>query len=110
MLDHYRFNHSYGKLKKEITLSKRLAQTATADIEFHIEQKGNNLICTRITDEPLSLSATINTPIIIPYLQLEGQKKEMIFITSSGWIEDNVIINIYLGKQRKTIDARVSFD
>lgn len=108
MLDHYRFNHSYAKLKREITLSKRLAKTATADIEFHIEQKGNNLICTRKTDEPLSPRVTPKATIKIPYLQLEGEKKVTILITSSGWIEKDAVINIYLGNQRKTIDARLS--
>ncbi|MCP5504072.1 MAG: hypothetical protein H7A41_02850 [Chlamydiales bacterium] len=110
MLDHYRMNHSYEKLKREIALSKYLAQTATADIEFQIEQHKKGLICKRKTDEPLSLGGTINTSFVIPYLQLEGSEKETVLITSSGWIENDEIINICLGKQRKTIDARALLD
>lgn len=110
MLDHYRFKHGYTKLKREIALSKRIAQTATTDIEFYIIQKGNNLICTRKTDEPLDLRGTLRVPIIIPNLRLEGDEKKTILITSSGWIKKDEIINIYLGKQRKTIDARLMID
>lgn len=110
MLDHYRMNHSYEKLRREIALSKHLAQTATTDIEFQIEQQRKGLICTRKTDEPLRLGGTINTSFVIPYLQLEGSKKATLLIRSSGWIENDAIININLGKQRKTIDARELLD
>lgn len=110
MLDHYRMNHSYEKLRREIALSKHLAQTATTDIEFQIEQQGKGLRCIRKTDEPLHLGGTINTSFVIPYLQLEGSKKATLFINASGWIENDATINIYLGKERKTIDARELLD
>ncbi|MDN3508880.1 MAG: hypothetical protein P0S93_02475 [Candidatus Neptunochlamydia sp.] len=106
MLDHYRMNHSYERLRREIVLSKHLAQTATTDVEFQIEQHRKGLICTRKTDEPLRLGRTINTLFVIPYLQLEGSKNAILLIRSSGWIENDPIININLGKQIKTIDAR----
>ena len=110
MLDHYQMNHSYEKLRREIILSKHLAQTATTDIEFQIEQRRKGLICTRKTDEPLCLGRTINTSFVVPYLQLEGSKNVKLLIRSSGWIENDVKININLGKKRKTIDARKLLD
>ena len=110
MLDHYRMNHSYEKLRRGIALSKHLAQTATTDIEFYIEQRQEGLICILKTDEPLSLGRTINTSFVIPYIQLKGSNKVSLFIRSSGWIENDVIINIYLGKQKKMIDTRNIFN
>ncbi len=110
MLDHYRMNHSYERLRREIVLSKHLAQAATTDIEFQIEQQRKGLRCTRKTDEPLCLGGTINTSFVIPYLQLEGSKKTTLLISSSGWVENNEIININLGNERKTIDAMKLLD
>ncbi len=106
MLDHYRMNRSYEKLRREISLSKHLAQTATIDIEFQIEQHSKGLICMRKTDEPLRLGKTINTSFIIPHLQLEGSTKITVCIRSSGWIENDEIIKVNVGKERKTIDVR----
>ena len=107
LLDHYRLSHGYEKLKREIALSKHLAQTATADVEFHIEHGEKGLVCTRKTDEPLKLPGTIHTSLLIPYVQLEGSKKVILFITSSGWIEEDSILTICLGKQSKTIDINL---
>lgn len=104
MLDYYRMNHSYEKLKREITLTKYLAETATADIKLEIEEHKKGLICKRTTDEPLSLSGTLNTPFLIPYLQLEGRPKKLtLFVSSSGWIETNKALTVRLGKTKKTI-------
>lgn len=103
MLDYYRMNHSYEKLKREIALTKCLAETATADIKLEIEEHKKGLVCKRTTDEPLSLSGTLNTPFLIPYLQLEGSKKLTLFVSSSGWIENNRELTVRLGKTKKTI-------
>lgn len=110
MLDHYRFSQGAEKLKREIVFSKRIAQTASTYIEFSLEQKGNQLVCIRKTDEPLTLKGTLNTPIVIPSVYLEGNQKQTILITSSGWVEKDVKINIFLGNQRKTIDVRKGID
>lgn len=110
MLDHYRFSKGAERLKREIEFSKRIAQTASTYIEFSLEQKGNQLVCMRKTDEPLNLKGTLNTPIMIPSVYLEGNQKQTILITSSGWVEKDVKINIFLGDQIKTIDARNDID
>ncbi|MEM8727309.1 MAG: hypothetical protein AAGE99_01140 [Chlamydiota bacterium] len=104
MLDHYRINHSYERLRREILLSKHLAQTATTEIEFRMKQRRKGLICIRKTDEPLRLGRTINTPFVIPYLRLEGSKEVTLFIRPGGWIESDTTIRMNLGKEIKTID------
>ena len=110
MLDHYRFAQGAEKLRREIAFSKRIAQTATTYIEFSLEQKGNQLVCIRKTDEPLKLKGTINVPIIIPYVHMDGEGKKTILITSNGWVEKDTEIKIFLGDQIKTIDARNCID
>jgi|GEM_PF-2316533 prepilin-type N-terminal cleavage/methylation domain-containing protein len=110
MLDHYRFSQGVEKLKREIAFSKRIAQTASTYIEFSIEQQGNQCVCIRKTDEPLKLKGALNTPILIPSVSLEGGQKQIILITSSGWIEKNNEIKIFWGSEKKTIDARNNSD
>ncbi len=110
MLDHYRFNHSFSRLKRELALSKRLAMTATTDIEFHLEQKEKVLTCMRKTDEPLNLKETLNTPINIPYIRMEENKKAMILFTANGWVQKDSVVSFSLGNQKKTIDASKSLD
>lgn len=106
MLDHYRFSKGCKKLEREISFSKRIAQTASTYIEVVLEQKGNQLMCTRKTDEPLTLKGVVHCPVIIPSVYLEKNEMQTILITSSGWVEKDYEIKISLGKQSKTIDAR----
>ena len=86
------------------------AERDLADAHDWYEQRQEGLICILKTDEPLSLGRTINTSFVIPYIQLKGSNKVSLFIRSSGWIENDVIINIYLGKQKKMIDTRNIFN
>lgn len=110
MLDHYRFSKGCKKLEREISFSKRIAQTASTYIEVVLEQKGNQLVCIRKTDEPLTLKGTVRCPVVIPSVYLDGKDKQTILITSSGWIEKDYEIKISLGKQTKTIDARKNIE
>lgn len=103
MLDHYRFTHSCGKLQREMAFARRLAQTATTDIEFEVLEKKEGLLCLRKTDEPLSLLGGVKTPIFIPYLRLNGEKKVTILITSNGTTLGPLSLNVYLGNQKKSI-------
>ena len=103
MLEYYRFNHSCGKLQRELVLARRLAQAATTDIEFEILEKKGGLVCVRKTDEPLCLLGGIKTPIFIPHLSLEEVKKVTLFITSNGTIEGKVNLTVSIGSRRKTI-------
>lgn len=110
MIEHYRFSQGAEKLRREITFSKRIAQTASTFIEFSLEQEGDQLICMRKTDEPLNLKGSLNTPIVIPSVHLDGGQKKTILITSNGWVEKDVEIKISLGNRTKTIDARKDID
>lgn len=110
MLDHYRFSKGCKKLEREISFSKRIAQTASTYIEVVLEQKGNELVLTRMTDEPLTLKGAVRFPVVIPSVYLEGKNNQTILITSSGWIEKDYKIKISLGEQTKTIDARNDFE
>ena len=110
MVDQYRFDHSLGRLKRELTLSKRLAQTAITDIEFHIQQKGNDLLCMRKTDEPLTIGGTLQVPITIPNLKIEKEEKAIILFTAAGWVSKDFIIDFSLGNNRKTIDVSKPLD
>ena len=103
MIDHHRINHGYDKLRREIALAKHLAQVANAEVTFHIENKKNHLMCNRTTDEPLILPGIIDTPIIIPHLQLAHSQRETILIVASGWIDAKHKITLRLGKQQKTL-------
>lgn len=53
MIAHYRFESSAHRLAKELEWSHKVAMSACAEIDFTIEQRGNQLICKRRTDEPL---------------------------------------------------------
>lgn len=94
MLDHYRFKHGVARLKEELAFSKRIAQVASADIDFYIKAEKNQLYCTRETDEPLRFPQTVNCKIIIPFLQLEGKKECSIHYTATGWAygEEELIV------------------
>ena len=100
MVDHYQFHHGLNFLAREIILSKRLAMVATADIELHFERKQKKLICTRTTDEPLNLKAILNTPIHIPYIQIEEDTKTKILFTTNGCVHKENTLTFVLGRQR----------
>jgi hypothetical protein len=84
MLDRYQFRQGVSKLEREILFSKRLSETAHADIEFEIEETKKGLECKRLTDEPLKLPGTIDAVIKIPHLHLEEKRKLSLTFTASG--------------------------
>ncbi|MBF5059270.1 hypothetical protein NEPTK9_000779 [Candidatus Neptunochlamydia vexilliferae] len=103
MLDHYRFTHSMGQLKRELTLSRRIARIAAADVEFSIkEKKGGGLECVRETDEPLTLPLMFDSTITIPYLHLEGREIKIIF-TPSGAAFDDPVLTLSLYNQKEIL-------
>ena len=89
MLDHYRFARAISRLKQEIGLTRRLSRNANADIEFHIDRRGETLLCLRKTDEPLPFSHILNVPFSIPYLKMKEERVVLTF-TASGWIGKEV--------------------
>ncbi len=103
MLDHYRFTHSMGQLKRELALSKRIARIATADIEFHIKQKKGGLECVRITEEPLTLPLMFGSTIKIPHLLLEEEEAKVIFTPSGGVFRDTVL-HLSLSNKKETLN------
>ena len=103
MLDYYRFNRSVSRLKQEIDFTRRLSRIAHADIDFCIEQDGEEgVVCRRETDEPLSLPRTLNVPILIPFLKIEEEQIVLSF-TSSGWVREAKAFDLYGKGKKETI-------
>ena len=102
MLDHYRFSRNISHLKQEIDFTRRLSRTAHADIEFHIEQKKEGLLCRRKTDEPLSLPRTFDVLLSIPHLKLE-EKEVLLSFTASGWIKEEKEFTVHFKDKTETL-------
>ena len=102
MLDRYHYSQGVAKLKREIQFSKRLSETAHADIEFQIKESKTGLECIRLTDEPLNLPRTFKTSIKIPHLHLDGKNDFSVIFTASGALigEDHFTVS---NNKEKTI-------
>ncbi len=102
MLDHYRFSRGLSHLKHELALTRRLARTANADIDFHIEQKKGGLICLRKTDEPLTLPRLFDLPISIPHLRVK-EGATLITFTGTGWIKKEVKLTLFFKDKTESL-------
>lgn len=92
MIEHYRFEMSAKKLLNELNLTRHLSIASYSDMEFRIQKVGNNLICCRINDEPITIGKHFNSTITIkniPLITFNNQPIEelTLFFSSTGVID-----------------------
>ena len=110
MIAQYRFQTSVHRLAKELEWSHKVAMSAEADIDFHIQKKGSSLYCTRMTDEPLGFRGGNKELKIEQIAQLFFDDQETselkLTFTRSGWIIPEG--NIQLSSSKKTFQISLN--
>ncbi len=94
MLDHYRFEADAKRFEKEILLTKRLADTAHADVQFVVKRGKKGYECKRLTDEPIRMDKLMKKKLSFPHIDsilVSGSKidRESVTFTGTGWTNQN---------------------